>query len=110
MRRRWRHILIWILLLAGGTEFWIRGPHRLVHATGWNDFLSPYIQAKAWAHGKDPYSAEVLISLWPPENSRPAWVDTDAAQGTLEKKRGMPTRRGRGEKNGRAFSSQARSA
>lgn len=91
VRRRWRHILIWILLLAGGTEFWIRGPHRLVHATGWNDFLSPYIQAKAWAHGKDPYSAEVLISLWPPENSRPSWVDTEAAQGTLEKKRGMPT-------------------
>jgi Glycosyltransferase family 87 len=91
VRRHWRNILIWILLLACGTEFWIRGPHRLLHATGWNDFLSPYIQAKAWAHGKDPYSARVLISLWPPENSRPSWVDADAAQGTLEKKRGMPT-------------------
>jgi hypothetical protein len=90
--RRHRHnILIWILLLACATEFWIRGPQRLLYATGWNDFLSPYIQAKAWARGKDPYSAQVLISLWPADNSRPSWVDTDAAQGTLEKKRGMPT-------------------
>jgi hypothetical protein len=91
VRRDWRNILIWIFLLACGTEFWIRGPYRLLHATGWNDFLSPYIQAKAWASGKDPYSAQILVSLWPPENSRPLWVDTDAAQGTLEKRRGMPT-------------------
>lgn len=91
VRRDWRNILIWILLAACGTEFWIRGPQRLLQATEWNDFLSPYIQAKAWARGRDPYSAQVLISLWPPENSRPTWVDADAAQGTLEKKRGMPT-------------------
>jgi hypothetical protein len=91
VQKYWRNILIWILLLACGAEFWVRGPHRLLQATGWNDFLSPYIQAKAWVHGKDPYSAQVLISLWPPENSRPTFVDAEAAQGTLEKKRGMPT-------------------
>jgi len=58
---------------------------------GFNDFLSPYIQAKAWAQGRDPYSAQSLVSLWPPDNSRPLWVDTDAARGVLELKRGMPT-------------------
>jgi len=70
----------------------VRGPVRLVR-TGmtWNDFLSPYIQAKAWAQGKDPYSAQSLILLWPPDSRRPSWVVPEAAAGVLEMKRGIPT-------------------
>lgn len=91
MKKDWRNILVLVLLLISLGEFWIRGPLRLLHAAGWNDFMSPYIQAKAWAEGKDPYSAQVLVSLWPADNARPTWADMDAAQGALERKRGMPT-------------------
>jgi uncharacterized membrane protein len=63
----------------------------MVREMRWNDFLSPYIQSKAWALGKDPYSAQSLVSLWPRDNPRPSWVDRDAANGLLELKRGMPT-------------------
>jgi len=89
--KRWLGILVAALLLASGAEFWIRGPLRASHGTGWNDFLSPYIQAKAWAHGEDPYSPQSLISNWPTDNQRPRWVETDAAKGLLELKRGIPT-------------------
>jgi len=89
--RRSLRILVAILLFASVAEFVIRGPVRLVRGAGWNDFLSPYIQAKAWAHGKNPYSAQSVVSFWPPDNSRPPWVDTEAANGTLEMKRGIPT-------------------
>ncbi len=89
--KRWRSILVAALLLASVAEFSVRGPVRIVRGMGWNDFLSPYIQAKAWAHGKDPYSAQSLVSLWPSDNPRPDWVDADAANGMLEVKRGMPT-------------------
>ena len=88
---RLRQILVAILLLSSVVEFSVRGPARLVQSLGWNDFLSPYIQSKAWVQGKNPYSAQALVSLWPADNQRPIWVDTEAANGTLELKRGMPT-------------------
>jgi Glycosyltransferase family 87 len=91
MVKRWRNILVWGLLLAALAEFWVRGPLRLVQATAWNDFLSPYIQAKAWVQGKDPYSPQTLVSLWPADNRRPLWVDNDIVRGTLEKARGIPS-------------------
>ena len=88
---RLRSIVVAMLLLASVSEFSVRGPARLVQSLGWNDFLSPYIQAKAWVQGKNPYSAQSLVSLWPTDNQRPIWVDTEAADRTLEMKRGMPT-------------------
>lgn len=91
MLKNWRNILVWGLLLAALAEFWVRGPRRLVQATAWNDFLSPYIQTKAWVHGEDPYSPRTLVSLWPADNRRPLWVDNDIARGTLEKARGIPS-------------------
>jgi len=90
--RKWRSILVAVFLVASIGEFSVRGPIRLLRSgMGWNDFLSPYIQAKAWAHGQDPYSTRSLISFWPSGNRRPAWVDSDAASGELEKKRGIPS-------------------
>lgn len=89
--KKWQSILVVGLLFVAVIEFGIRGPLRIAHGTGWNDFLFPYIQAKAWAHGEDPYSPRSLISDWPDDVERPPWVETDAASGVLELKRGIPT-------------------
>jgi hypothetical protein len=86
----WRAILIAALLVASVAEFAIRGPLRIARETNWNDFLSPYIQAKAWVKGEDPYSTQVFISEWP-DVHRPTWVVADAASGQLELNRGIPT-------------------
>lgn len=91
MSRKWRNIVVALLLLASAAEFSVRGPLRILRGRGWNDFLSPYIQAKAWAHGKDPYSEQSLIFFWPSDNQRPPWVDSEAASGVLEAKRGIPS-------------------
>lgn len=89
---RWRSVLIGLLLFASLAEFLVRGPVRLlVGGMGWNDFLSPYIQAKAWAHADDPYTPQSLIKWWPADNRRPHFVDENASTGTLEMKRGMPS-------------------
>jgi hypothetical protein len=90
--KKWLAVLVSLLLLACVMEFLFRGPVRLLNGgMGWNDFLSPYIQSTAWAHGKDPYSVQSLIAYWPREVSRPGFVDLDAAIGKLEMKRGMPS-------------------
>jgi glycosyl transferase family 87 len=89
---KWRGILIAMFLFASATEFCIRGPVRLLQdGSGWNDFLSTYIQAKAWGCGKDPYSPQSLIALWPSDNHRPLFVDAAAANGQLERKAGVPS-------------------
>jgi hypothetical protein len=47
----------------------------MVREIHWNDFLSPYIQSKAWVRGKNPYSAQSLVSLWPRDNRvHPGWI------------------------------------
>jgi hypothetical protein len=91
MSTKWRSIVIVALLLASAGEFTVRGPLRALREPGWNDFLSPYIQAKAWVHGNDPYSTRSVISLWPSGNRRPSWVDPEAASGVLEVRRGIPS-------------------
>jgi len=63
----------------------------LLHGMGWNDFLSPYIQSKAWVYGADPYGAQSLIHFWPTDSQRPPFVDSEAAAGVLEAKRGIPS-------------------
>lgn len=91
-RIRLTRILVGVLLLASATEFFLRGPVRMLRqGMTWNDFLSPYIQAKAWTHGNDPYSPQSLLAFWPADNQRPTWVDTEAMAGTLERRRGMPS-------------------
>jgi hypothetical protein len=90
-RRVARRILIGALLLMAIAEFVGRGPVRFLRDPGWNDLLSPYIQAKAWAQGKNPYSVRDLVDSWPPEVERPLFVDQDGANGELPTKRGIPT-------------------
>ena len=91
-RGKWSKILVALLLLGSATEFVVRGPVRLLrHGSTWNDFLSPYIQAKAWTHGSDPYSPQSLLSFWPADNERPDWINAELLTGSVERKRGMPS-------------------
>jgi hypothetical protein len=88
---KWIAVCLLLLLLAGA-EFVVRGPVRAIHsATGFNDFLSPYIQAKAWMYGLDPYSPQTLLDLWPAEALHYNFLPIEVANGTLVAKRGIPT-------------------
>jgi hypothetical protein len=84
--------LCFLLLLLAAAEFAVRGPIRAIR-TGiqFNDFLSPYIQAKALLHGMDPYSPESLLRLWPPEAPHFMFLPREVADGTLVAHRGFPT-------------------
>jgi hypothetical protein len=80
------------LLFLAGAEFAMRGPVRAIYtATHFNDFLSPFIQAKAWTHGLDPYSAQILLRLWPPEAAHFLFLPKEVANGSLVANRGIPT-------------------
>src|ERR1700685_3413819 len=88
---KWTALCLALLLLAGA-EFVLRGPGRAVYlATQYNDFLSLYIQAHAWARGQDPYSPETLLSLWPAEASHFSFLAKEVADGSIIAKRGIPT-------------------
>ncbi|MGA8274544.1 MAG: glycosyltransferase family 87 protein [Candidatus Sulfotelmatobacter sp.] len=81
-----------VLVLIAGAEFMLRGPVRAVQtATGFNDFLSPYIQAGAFVNGQDPYSPQVLLGLWPAQALHFLFLPKEVANGTLVANRGIPT-------------------
>lgn len=80
-----------VLLLLAGAEFVLRGPLRFAHAANFNDFISPYIQTRAWIDGQDPYSPQNMVRMWPPEAERFDFLTRDLADGTLALKRGIPT-------------------
>jgi hypothetical protein len=82
-----------VLLIMAGAEFMVRGPMRAAVGTAgqFNDFLSPWIQAKALIHGLDPYSPQVLLNLWPPEAPHYSFLPREVANGTLVANRGIPT-------------------
>jgi hypothetical protein len=80
------------LLLLASAEFTLRGPVRAIRsARQFNDFLSPYIQAKAWLLGMDPYSPRTLLPLWPAGAAHLQLLPKEVADGTLIAKRGIPT-------------------
>ena len=88
--RRWT-LILWLLILLAGTEFIVRGPLRFAHHRDFNDFISPYIQSKAWVKGIDPYSPANLARRWPREAEQPEFLEKDLANGTLVLRRGIPT-------------------
>lgn len=88
--RRWS-VILWLLILLSGTEFMVRGPLRFAHARDFNDFISPYIQSKAWVRGIDPYSPANLVQLWPREAEQPEFLHQDLATHNLALRRGIPT-------------------
>ncbi len=88
-RLGWALVLV-VLVLASG-EFVLRGPFRFARAQDFNDFISPYIQTRAWAKGVDPYSPATLVALWPSDAKRSDFLEMDLADGSLVLKRGIPT-------------------
>jgi len=88
--RRWS-VVLWLLILLSGAEFIVRGPLRFAHARDFNDFISPYIQSKAWVKGIDPYSPANLVRLWPREAQQPEFLEQDLATRNLVLRRGIPT-------------------
>ncbi len=86
-----RNAFLGVLILCSAAEFIVRGPLRFADASSFNDFISPYIQARAWIQGQDPYSAVNLVRLWPPEAERFVFLSRDLSDGTLVYKRGIPT-------------------
>lgn len=87
----WRAWIIAALLLVTAAEFVLRGPVRFVHAEDLNDFISPYIQTRAWMQGIDPYSPTNLVRLWPKDAHKPDFLAKDLVTGSLVLKRGIPT-------------------
>jgi len=89
-RGRW--LIFWLLTLVAAFEFVARGPARAFSASGrnFNDFLSPYVQTRAWFAGRDPYSSSVLAEMWP-VSSRPNFLITESLDGALPAKRGLPS-------------------
>lgn len=85
------NIIIAVLLLCAGAEFIVRGPLRFAHAANFNDFISPYIQTRAFLSGIDPYSSQNLLRLWPADSEHYDFLAHDFAEGTLVYKHGIPT-------------------
>jgi hypothetical protein len=52
--KTWCRLLLSVLLLVAVAEFVVRGPVRIAtDGMQWNDFMSPYIQAKTWVQGRN---------------------------------------------------------
>ena len=88
--KRTSALLIALLVLASA-EFVVRGPIRFLQARDFNDFISPYIQTRAWMQGMDPYDPRTLPALWPTGANKPVFITRDLASGTVVLKRGIPT-------------------
>lgn len=91
IRRKLGWALALGLLLFASGEFLLRGPIRFARASNFNDFISPYIQTRAWVQGMDPYSPANLVALWPRDAEESQFLKRDLADGSLVLKRGIPT-------------------
>ena len=91
VNRRLGWALVLGLLILASTEFVLRGPIRFARASNFNDFVSPYIQTRAWVKGMDPYSPGNLVALWPRDAEKFDFLKRDLADGSLVLKRGIPT-------------------
>jgi hypothetical protein len=93
-KRQWRigsNAILGILVLLAGAECLWRGPVRFARAGDFNDFISPYVQSRNWIRGIDPYSPQNLVSGWPPYAKKKEFLARDLADGSLVRKRGIPT-------------------
>jgi len=91
VRSRWRWLVLCSLTCMAVLEFSARGPIRaLGPSRNFNDFLSPYVQTRAWLSGRDPYAPSTLSDMWPVVPA-PSFVLSESADGTLAAKRGIPS-------------------
>jgi hypothetical protein len=94
LERGWRigtNAVLGILILLAATECLWRGPVRFAHAGNYNDFISPYIQSRNWIRGVDPYSPQNLVIGWPSDAKKSDFLASDLSDGSLVRKRGIPT-------------------
>ncbi len=85
-------LVISCLVLGAGTEFIARGPLRALRPNGdFNDFLSPYVQARIWTAGGDPYDPNALVNHWPKDLATPEFVKREARDGSLARLHGVPS-------------------
>jgi hypothetical protein len=64
-RTRTLNILLYLLLLAAGAEFIVRGPLRFLQAPGtWNDLSQNYVGSRLWLTGKNPCDPNNFVQLW----------------------------------------------
>ena len=91
VRSRWCWLVLCLLTCLAVLEFSARGPIRaLGPSRNFNDFLSPYVQTRAWFSGRDPYAASTLSDMWPVVPP-PPFLRPESADGTLAAKRGLPS-------------------
>jgi hypothetical protein len=85
-------VVIFGLLAFAAFEFGVRGPWRALHPAGdFNDFLSPYVQARIWLSGGDPYDARALVEHWPRDIATPDFLKREAMDGSLARLHGVPS-------------------
>jgi hypothetical protein len=87
VRRNLGWALVLGFLLLASAEFLL----RVARASNFNDFISPYIQTRAWMKGVDPYSPVSLVALWPRDAEQFSFLKQDLADGSLVLQRGIPT-------------------
>jgi hypothetical protein len=86
-----RTIAVAFLLIVSAAEFVVRGPLRINNSMDWNDFISPYIQSKAWVQGQDPYRSPNVVRLWPSGTHMPSFVLRESVDNALVEHRGIPS-------------------
>jgi hypothetical protein len=85
-------VLLCLLVAAFATEFLARGPVRFLETgVAFNDFIPPFVQAKALVRGLDPYAPQTLLLLWPKDSTQFGFLSKDVAAGTIEAKDGIPS-------------------
>ena len=70
--RQWFKGLCLLLILLASVEFVTRGPWRALSESG--DFAMPYLSARVWLRGGNPYDHRIVDQLWaesagPPERA-----------------------------------------
>jgi glycosyl transferase family 87 len=85
-------VFLAVICCALAAEFVARGPVRAIRsATEFSDFLSLYVQTRAWISGNDPYNPVVIARLWPKEASRFTFLSPESIDGTLAARHGLPS-------------------
>jgi hypothetical protein len=89
---QYKVILLCVLVAVFATEFLARGPLRFLQAgAAYNDFIPPFVQAKALVRGLDPYAPKALLMMWPKDLTQVSFLSRDAAAGRIEAKDGIPS-------------------
>lgn len=71
--------VLWLLILAAGAEFVIRGPLRFLQQHTWNDLAQNYAATKIWLRGQNFAQPQNFVELW--KEQAPGGFALDAKSG-----------------------------